>query len=154
VELASRLLLVYTGRQRLAKNLLRAVMGRWMARDPEMVWIQGEIARLAVAMRHALEMGDVAGFGELLAEHWVINQRMDPGCTNSFIGGLFEVMRPYIHGGKLAGAGGGGFAIVIARDIQAARDLASTLAARYPGTPVEIWPSGIPDLGMLTQALA
>jgi len=154
VELASRLLLVYTGRQRLAKNLLRAVMGRWMARDPEMVWIQNEIARLAVAMRHALEMGDVAGLGELLAEHWVINQRMDPGCTNSFIGGLFEVMRPYIHGGKLAGAGGGGFAIVVARDIQAVQDLSSTLAARYPGTPVEIWPSGIPDSGMLTQALA
>jgi len=119
-----------------------------------MVWIQSEIARLAVAMRRALESGDVAGFGELLAEHWVINQRMDPGCTNSFIGGLFEVMRPYIHGGKLAGAGGGGFAIVIARDIQAVQDLSSTLAARYPGTPVEIWPSGIPDSGMLTQALA
>ena len=154
VELSSRLLLVFTGRQRLAKNLLRGVMGRWMARDPEMVWIQSEIARLAVAMRRALESGDVAGFGELLAEHWVINQRMDPGCTNSFIGGLFEVMRPYIHGGKLAGAGGGGFAIVIARDIQAVQDLSSTLAARYPGTPVEIWPSGIPDSGMLTQALA
>ena len=54
VELASRLVLVYTGRQRLAKNLLRSVMGRWMARDPEMVWIQQEIARLAVAMRDAL----------------------------------------------------------------------------------------------------
>ena len=54
VELASRLVLVYTGRQRLAKNLLRSVMGRWMARDPEMVWIQQEIARLAVAMREAL----------------------------------------------------------------------------------------------------
>jgi hypothetical protein len=63
-------------------------------------------------------------------------------------------MRPYINGGKLAGAGGGGFAIVIARDIQAARDLSFALAARYPGTPVEIWPSGIPDLGTLTQPLA
>ncbi|HZY40552.1 MAG TPA: L-fucokinase, partial [Anaerolineae bacterium] len=114
VELASRLLLVYTGRQRLAKNLLRAVMGRWLARDPEMVWIQAEIARLALEMNVALKAGNVDRFGELLAEHWVINQRMDPGCTNPFIGKLFEVMRPHINGGKLAGAGGGGFAMVVA----------------------------------------
>jgi len=38
--LVGRLRLVYNGQQRLAKNLLRAVMGRWMARDPEMAWIQ------------------------------------------------------------------------------------------------------------------
>ena len=46
-QLEKRLLLVYTGQRRLAKNLLRTVMARWMARDPEMTWIQGEIARLA-----------------------------------------------------------------------------------------------------------
>jgi fucokinase len=154
VELASRLLLVYTGRQRLAKNLLRSVMGRWMARDPEMVWIQQEIARLAVAMRDALEAGDVSHFGELLSEHWVINKRMDPGCTNSFINHLFEVMGPHINGGKLAGAGGGGFAIVIARSISAVRDLSAALATSYPGTLVEIWACGIPESGMLAQTVA
>jgi len=153
VELASRLLLVYTGRQRLAKNLLRAVMGRWMARDPEMVWIQKEIARLAVAMRDALQAGNVGGLGELLSEHWALNKRMDPGCTNSFIDGLFEVMRPHMNGAKLAGAGGGGFAIVVARSIGAAHDLAAALEARYPGTPVEIWACGIPEVGMLTQTV-
>jgi fucokinase len=154
VELTSRLLLVYTGRQRLAKNLLRSVMGRWMARDPEMVWIQQEIARLAVAMRDALEARDVSHFGELLSEHWVINKRMDPGCTNEFIDRLFEVMRPHINGGKLAGAGGGGFAIVIARSISAVRDLSAALATSYPGTPAEIWACGTPELGMLVQSVA
>lgn len=151
VEIAGRLLLVYTGRQRLAKNLLRSVMGRWMARDPEMVWIQQEIARLAVAMRDALEADDVSHFGELLSEHWVINKRMDPGCTNEFIDRLFEVMSPHINGGKLAGAGGGGFAIVIARSVAAVRDLAVALANNYQGTPVEIWECGIPESGMLEQ---
>ncbi len=152
VELASRLVLVYTGRQRLAKNLLRSVMGRWMARDPEMVWIQQEIARLAVAMRDALLANDVSLFGELLSEHWVINKRMDPGCTNDFIDHLFEVMSPHINGAKLAGAGGGGFAIVVARHISAVRDLAAALKAHYEGTPVEIWECDIPDSGMLVQS--
>jgi fucokinase len=148
-ELDERLLLVYTGRQRLAKNLLRSVMGRWMVRDPEMVWIQREIARLALAMRSALEQGDVAHCGALLSEHWAINKRMDPGCTNPFIDRLFEVMGPHIDGGKLAGAGGGGFAIVIARSGDAARDLEASLAQEYQGTPVEIWRCAIADRAMI-----
>jgi fucokinase len=148
-EIAERLVVVYTGQQRLAKNLLQAVMGRWMARDPEMVWMLGEISRLAIAMRDALNAGDVSGFGALLQEHWAINRRMDPGCTNAFIDDLFEEMGPHICGGKLAGAGGGGFAIVIARNADGRQALARALEARYPNTPVSIWQSAIPSKAMV-----
>jgi fucokinase len=147
-DLDRRLLLVYTGQQRLAKNLLRAVMARWMARDPEMVWILSEIARLAVEMRGALLGGDLDRFGELLGEHWTLNKRMDPGCTNPFIDRLFEVMGPYINGGKLAGAGGGGFAIVIARDEGIAQALSSTLGKVYARTQVGVWPCAVPEEGI------
>jgi fucokinase len=143
-----RLLLVYTGQQRLAKNLLRAITGRWMARDREMVFFLGEIARLATAMRDALTTGDLDSFGALLAEHWTINKRMDPGCTNPFIDELFETLRPYVCGGKLAGAGGGGFVIAMARDAEAAAALSAALTARYPGTPVGVWPCAVPDEGL------
>jgi len=148
-ELADRLMLVYTGQQRLAKNLLRAVMGRWMARDPEMTWIQQEIARLAVAMRNALTTGDLGQFGTLLGEHWALNKRMDPGCTNPFIDDLFELMEPYIDGGKLAGAGGGGFAMVIARDGQAVDALTAKLESVYRGTSVAVWPCAVPEEGVV-----
>ena len=153
-ELDARLLLVYTGQQRLAKNLLQAVMRRWMARDPEMVWIQKEIARLAVAMRDALTGGDVGGFGALLSEHWALNKRMDRGCTNPFIDELFEMMQPYVDGGKLAGAGGGGFAIVTARDRGAVEDLSAALKDRYPGTSVAIWPCAVPAEGLIAGTAA
>ncbi len=147
-EMGRRLLLVYTGQQRLAKDLLRHVMARWMGRDPEMVWILKEIARLAVAMRDALLAGDVDGFGRLLGEHWEINKRMDPGCTNPFIDGLFETMRPCIHGGKLAGAGGGGFAFVIGKGSDCMDALSAALARRYPGTRVGVWRCAIPEDGL------
>jgi fucokinase len=146
-----RLLLVYTGQQRLAKNLLRAITGRWMARNREMVFFLGEIARLAVAMRDALVAGDLDGFGALLAAHWAINKRMDPGCTNPFIDELFETMQPYICGGKLAGAGGGGFVIALARDPEAVAGLSAALAARYPGTPVAVWPCAVPNEGLKVE---
>ena len=143
-----RLLLVYTGQQRLAKNLLRAITSRWMARDREVVFFLGEITRLALAMRDALTAGDLDSFGALLAEHWARGKRMDPGSTNPFIDELFETLRPYICGGKLAGAGGGGFVIAMARDPEAVAALSAALAARYPGTPVAVWPCAVPDDGL------
>jgi len=150
-ELAQRLVLVYTGQQRLAKNLLRAVMARWMARDPEMVWILGEIGRLALAMQAALWQGDLDHFGELLNEHWALNKRMDPGCSNPFIDKLIEIMTPYISGAKLAGAGGGGFAIVVACDADAVLELGASLATHFPGTRVGIWPCAVPAAGLEIQ---
>jgi fucokinase len=152
VELAQRLVLVYTGQQRLAKNLLRIVVGRWLGRDPEMVWLLREIARLAQAMRAALQAGDIDGFGELLGEHWALNKRIDPGCTNSFIDALFAEMEPYICGGKLAGAGGGGFAIVVTRGADGEREMDRILRARYPSTPVAVWPCAIPAQAMVVRA--
>jgi fucokinase len=151
-ELAQRLVLVYTGQQRLAKNLLRIVVGRWLGRDPEMVWLLREIARLAQAMRAALLAGDIDGFGEMLGEHWALNKRIDPGCTNPFIDALFAEMEPYICGGKLAGAGGGGFAIVVTRAVDGERDMERVLRARYPSTPVAVWPSAIPAQAMVVRS--
>jgi fucokinase / fucose-1-phosphate guanylyltransferase len=149
--LAERLLLVYTGQQRLAKNLLRSVMGRWMARDPEMVRILKEIARLARAMKDALESGDLDGFGELLAEHWRLNKRMDPGCSNTFIDELFEAIGPCVGGAKLAGAGGGGFVIAMARSREAVEQIHLALERRFHGTSVAVWPSRIPTRGIVAQ---
>ena len=146
-ELASRLLVIYTGQQRLAKNLLHVMVAKWMAREPTVAKSLTDIAQLARAMRVALQQGDITAFGDLLGQHWHINKRMDPGCTNPFIDGLFDLARPYVNGGKLAGAGGGGFAIMIARDAQAARDLTDALANRYPGTPVGVWGCEIPPTG-------
>ena len=143
-----RLLLVYTGQQRLAKNLLRSITGRWMARDREVVFFLGEITRLALAMRDALTAGDLDGFGALLAEHWARGKRMDPGCTNPFIDELFETLQPYICGGKLAGAGGGGFVIAVARSLEAVQALDLALAQRYPGTPVQRWETAVPEVGL------
>jgi fucokinase len=144
-ELSERLLLVYTGQQRLAKGLLHAIVGRWMARDTDIVWMLNEIARLAMSMREAFLGGDLDGVGWLLSEHWAINKRMDPGCSNPFIDDLFDIMQPFISGGKLAGAGGGGFALVLAKDGQAAHDLQHDLALRYRGTQVSVWPCEIAE---------
>jgi fucokinase len=146
--LEERLLLVYTGQRRLAKNLLRAVMGRWMARDPEMVAMLAEIAALAEAMRDALVAEDLDAFGDLIARHWEINKRMDPGCSNPFIDDLLALCAPYIVGAKLAGAGGGGFALMVARDGAAARELGDVLGRRFRDGEAGLWPCAIAAPGL------
>jgi len=141
--LDERLLLIYTGQRRLAKDLLRAMMGRYMARDPEMLSMLGDIASLARQMHRALLAADLDAFGALVAQHWEINKRMDPGCTNPFIDDLLALCQPYLCGAKLAGAGGGGFALALARDAAAAQALRSALAIRHPQSEVRLWPCAV-----------
>ena len=149
--LDERLLLVYTGQRRLAKNLLRAVMGRWMARDPEMVAMLGDIAALAVEMQGALAAEDLDAFGELIGRHWRINKRMDAGCTNPFIDDLLADCAPYIVGAKLAGAGGGGYALVVATDAEAGRALGAVLARRFAGGETGLWECRVTSPGLVRE---
>ncbi len=137
--LDERLVLVYTGQRRLAKNLLRAVMGRWMARDPQMVEVLHGMGRLALRIRDALVAEDLDTFGELVAQHWEMYKLTDPGCTNPFIDSLLALCQPYMMGAKLAGAGGGGFAMVIARDARAALGLRDAVKRRFPQGNVAVW---------------
>jgi fucokinase len=139
-ELDERLVLIYTGQRRLAKDLLRRVMGRWMARDPEMVACMGAIAELALEMRRRFVASDLDGLGALLSEHWEVLKRMDPGCSNPFIDELWGTLSPYIAGGKLAGAGGGGFAMAVLRSGEERAAVQQALTARYGAGAVWLWP--------------
>lgn len=123
--------LVYTGQRRLTKDLLGQTMRRWMARDPAVTAILREIAELARMMRAAFLDNDLDQFGELIAQRWEINKRMDPESCNPFIDALLRRCEPCTVGAKLAGAGGGGFAIVILRDAEAGHGLGEILARHY-----------------------
>lgn len=111
-----RLLLIYTGRRRLAKGILRTIMGRYLANDQVVKHSLQEIQVLARAMLDALRAGDLDTVGQLMSRHWEINKQMDAGSTNPGIDALFMAMQPHVAGAKLAGAGGGGFIEAISRD--------------------------------------
>ncbi len=148
--LPGRLVLFCTGQRRLARNLLRTVMGRWMARDPEMVALLTEIAALADAMHAALRSADLDALGALMGEHWQVNKRMDAGCTNPFVDDVLAFCAPYVVGGKLAGAGGGGFALMVARDAEAAGSLGKALVDRYGSVGAGVWDCSVAREGLCT----
>jgi fucokinase len=138
-EISQRLVVIYTGVRRLARNILRTVMGRFMSRDPEAVSILREIQDIARQMAEALNRQDIDTLGRLMKLHWTLNKALDPGSSNPAIDELYAACEPYMVGGKLAGAGGGGVIELIARSPESAQELRSRIEQEYGVSGVEVW---------------
>ncbi len=126
-EFESLMVLYYTGIRRIARGLLQQVVGSYLARETASVQVLHSIKTLAVEMAYAMEQRDWDHLGELLDRHWELNQILDPNTTNAPINALLAAVRPYIRGVKLAGAGGGGFLMLLARSVGAAQELREML---------------------------
>ena len=88
-ELQERFALIYTGQRRLARNLLRDVVGNYIGGKKESKEALEEMKHLAVMMRYELEQGDVNAFAKLLNEHWEVSKKLDAGSTNTCIDQIF-----------------------------------------------------------------
>lgn len=75
-ELNERFCLIYSGQRRLARNLLRDIVSRYVSGNPDTVEVLYEIQRIAVLMRFELEKGNVDGFAQLLNQHWELSRRL------------------------------------------------------------------------------
>jgi len=108
-ELEERFILIYTGQRRLARNLLRDVVGRYIGNEPESIFALNEIQKVAALMRFELERGNVDGFAKLLDRHWELSKMVDAGSSNTLIDQIFASIDDLIDGKLVCGAGGGGF---------------------------------------------
>lgn len=70
---------------------------------------------------------DVDKLGEIMLEAWRLHQELDPYCSNEYVDKLFAFADPYCSGYKLVGAGGGGFALLLAKNATCAKELRSKL---------------------------
>ena len=112
-ELDERFVLIYTGQRRLARNLLRDVVGRYVGNEPDSLFALEEIQKTAVLMRFELERGNVDGFAKLLDYHWELSKKIDAGSSNTLIEQIFSSIEELVDGKLVCGAGGGGFLQVI-----------------------------------------
>jgi fucokinase len=132
-EFSERFVLYNTGIQRMAKDLLRQVVLRYLARETATIQVLHSIKTLAVEMSYAMCEGDWPHLGKLLDRHWQLNQRLDPHTANAPILAILDRARPWIHGAKLAGAGGGGFLMLLAKGPEEAAALRAVLASEAQG---------------------
>jgi D-glycero-alpha-D-manno-heptose-7-phosphate kinase len=112
-RLESDLLLLYTGVTRSANPILaeqKRNLGNCRYRDS----LQ-HLVRLAGDLRDALRANDLTAFGELLHEGWIVKKMMAEGTSNTAIDAWYETARANgARGGKITGAGGGGFLLLYA----------------------------------------
>jgi D-glycero-alpha-D-manno-heptose-7-phosphate kinase len=112
-RLESHLLLLYTGGTRSANPIL-AEQARQMgtaARRDDM----RRMVAFASALREALSANDLSTCGEILHESWLLKRRAAAGVTTSQIDEWYECARGHgALGGKISGAGGGGFLVLFA----------------------------------------
>lgn len=117
-RLHANLLLFYTGRPRSASPILRrAATGFGKNKD-----LLKRMREQADAARDALQAGRAGEIGRLLHEGWLLKKRLGSGITNLRIDGAYNAARSAgAVGGKIAGAGGGGFLMLFVPPLRQGR---------------------------------
>lgn len=100
---------------------------RYLRRDNLLVSSIKRLVELAKIGREALMNCDIDEFGEIMLETWRLHQELDPYCSNDSVDRLFSFASPYCCGHKLVGAGGGGFALLLAKDALCAKEVRQRL---------------------------
>jgi D-glycero-alpha-D-manno-heptose-7-phosphate kinase len=121
-NLEDRLMMFFTGYSRNASEVLDDQKARSELGDSAMLENLHYTKQLGQCIKLALEQGNTRRFGELMHEHWMHKKDRSPGTSNDGINRWYEIGRENgAVGGKLVGAGGGGFLLFYADDRDALR---------------------------------
>jgi D-glycero-alpha-D-manno-heptose-7-phosphate kinase len=116
-NLEDNLLLFFTGASRSAAEVLRDQDTRTRDNASEMLENLHHTKQLGHESRDALLAGDLRKFAELMHVHWEHKKKRSPGISSSLIDEMYDLARANgALGGKLIGAGGGGFLMLYTED--------------------------------------
>jgi D-glycero-alpha-D-manno-heptose-7-phosphate kinase len=116
-DLEEHLMLFFTGYSRDADTMLTDQKQRSEAGDRSMIDNLAGIAALGSRIKDALEAGDTLAFADLMHEHWQLKRRRSAGMSTSDTDDWYDTaMANGARGGKLVGAGAGGFLLFYATD--------------------------------------
>jgi D-glycero-alpha-D-manno-heptose-7-phosphate kinase len=116
-NLEDNLLLFFTGYSRSAGSILKEQDDKSKQSNKEMTDNLHFVKELGYQSLEALEVGDLQKFGELMNVHWEHKKKRSGGMSNGDLDNWYAVARDNgAIGGKLIGAGGGGFLMFYAND--------------------------------------
>lgn len=114
LELARNIIMFYTGVTRSASAIL-ADQAQAMVSNQAKIQNMKRMVELTHILCDALRQGNIQSFGEILHENWELKKTMAQGVSNAAIDGAYEAARRAgATGGKILGAGAGGFLIFYA----------------------------------------
>jgi D-glycero-alpha-D-manno-heptose-7-phosphate kinase len=116
-NLEDHLGMYFTGYSRSASAILKEQDSRSRQKDAEMTANLQFVKELGLRSKQALESGDLQAFGRIMHEHWEHKKRRSGGMSNPRIDAWYQLaLQNGAVGGKLIGAGGGGFLLFLAED--------------------------------------
>ena len=116
-DLEDNLLMFFTGYSRSASEVLQDQKKRTEKQDQSMVENLHFIKEIGIKIKEQLESGDVFGYAQSMHEHWLHKKQRSKGISNQHINDWYDLARENgAIGGKLIGAGGGGFLLFYAED--------------------------------------
>jgi D-glycero-alpha-D-manno-heptose-7-phosphate kinase len=122
-DLEDNLLLFFTGFSRSAGAILSDQKTRSEKGDARMLQNLHDVKELGVRSRDTLLKGDTPGFGSLMHEQWQQKKRRSDGMSNPQIDEWYELaLKNGAIGGKLVGAGGGGFLLFYSENHRGVRE--------------------------------
>ncbi|XP_056381408.1 L-fucose kinase isoform X2 [Hyla sarda] len=114
--LNQHLLLVYTGKTRLARNMLQDVLRNWYARLPDILQNVDALVNNAELCAESFRRGDIQLLGHCLSTYWQQKKCMAPGCEPLAVRRIMDKLEPHVYGQSLAGAGGGGYLYILTKE--------------------------------------
>jgi len=125
-DLEDHLMLFFTGYARSASTVLAEQKAKCDSDDEEMIKNLHFIVELGQEIRKALMASDNRRFAQLMHEHWLHKRQRSSSMSSDRINRWYDAaMANGAIGGKLVGAGGGGFLLFYAEDIEGVRDAMS-----------------------------
>ena len=131
-ELRARCVLYFTGERRMAKNILENVVWNWLSLEPTAVDAIHRLKDNAQSMRSALISGDVEAFAREIAQYMRLKRQIDPGCCPPMFDALAARFKRELAAWSFAGAGGGGFMLLVAKDARRAQALRHSIERDPP----------------------
>jgi galactokinase/mevalonate kinase-like predicted kinase len=141
-------LLYYTGMRRLAKNILRNIVGHYLDRDRDTVETLRKLHSFPPSLVVAMENGDMQGFGKLIERALQLKKEIDPSSSNPEIEKILEKFKPYRVGATFLGAGGGGFLLVVCKSPEDAAKAKKTLEKNPPNPEARFFDYSINTTGL------
>lgn len=111
-EMAHNLVLFYTETSRLSSTIIESQSRNVVSKNQRSIEAMHQLKRQAVLMKEAILKGELEKIGEILDFGWEFKKQMAEGITNPMIDRIYETAKLHgATGGKISGAGGGGFMI-------------------------------------------
>jgi fucokinase len=147
----NQLVLIYTGKTRLARNLLQNVIRNWYARNPDIVSIENRLVANAWECAKAFEQGDLAGVGRFMSEYWQLKKLMAPGCEPQLVTRMMQAIesRVEVLGMSLAGAGGGGFMYLLTKQPTCADVIRQVLSELEGAEGAQVYAAAVDSTGLV-----